>query len=117
MLTFHKLAVGILLPTLLAVYLGRREAWASTASVPQQGGQPEPAQQQQAQQRAERGRQQPSCGDTAARIQRLGRRVDKALYSGCTQLARRPAVACLAAWVVLGNLWFAAVGLAQLRLT
>ena len=115
-LTFHKLAVGILLPTIVAVSLGRQEAWASTASVPQQA-QPGPAQHQHAQQWAERGRQRLTALQPASCLQQGGKRLDRALRSGCARLARRPAVACLAAWVVLGNVWMAAVGLAQLRLT
>ena len=116
MLTFNKLAAGILLPVLLALRLRRKSTWMGVDRV-DPVPLPEPAQQQHAQPRAERGRRQPSRFNIAMTVQLCGQRADAALQSGCMQLGRHPAAACLAAWVVLGNLWVASTALTQLGLS
>ena len=52
-----------------------------------------------------------------ARVRRCCERLDAALKSSRAHLACSPALACFTAWVVLGNLWVAAVALAQLHLS
>lgn len=115
-LTSNKLAAGILLPVLLALRLQRKSTWLGADGV-NPVPQPEPVDEQHAQQRAERGRRQPSRFNLAADVQACGQRADAALQSGCMQLGRHPAAACLAAWVVLGNLWVASTALTQLGLS
>lgn len=110
-LTFHTILVGVLAPMLLAVFVEHLSPWG-----------PGPA---ATSEHAQHPRQRPAASGTsdhcgqfspAANIQHWCQRLDAALKSSRVHLARHPVVACLVAWVALGNLWLASVALAHLQL-